>query len=55
VPSPVAKLIGDMLAKEPLRRPQSIAEVIQALVRLEITEGCRTDQHLDPIEFKPAA
>jgi eukaryotic-like serine/threonine-protein kinase len=55
VPSPVAKLVADMIAKEPLRRPQSIAEVIQALVRLEIAEGGRVERKLGRIDFKPAA
>lgn len=53
IPSPVAKLVGDMIAKEPLRRPQSMGEVIRALVRLEITETARADNGLTPIEFQP--
>ncbi len=28
-----------MISKEPLRRPQSMDEVIRALVRMEIAEG----------------
>jgi serine/threonine-protein kinase len=36
VPSPVAALVHRMLAKDPLRRPESAAEVAEELVRLEI-------------------
>jgi serine/threonine-protein kinase len=36
VPHSVARLIHQMLAKEPLRRPQSPAELVAELVRLEI-------------------
>ena len=54
IPSPVAKLVGEMIAKEPLRRPQTITEVIRALVRLEIIESARADYGLTPIEFRPA-
>lgn len=43
VPSPLAKLVGEMIAKEPLRRPQSAAEVVQSLVRLEIAEASVLD------------
>ena len=43
VPSPLAKLVGEMIAKEPLRRPQDMEEVIRALVRLEIAEGTAAD------------
>ncbi len=37
LPSEVVKLIRQMLAKEPLRRPQTPEELIQQLTRLEIT------------------
>jgi serine/threonine protein kinase len=36
VPKEVARLIRQMLAKEPLRRPQTTAELIESLTRLEI-------------------
>lgn len=36
LPKPVASLVHRMLAKEPLRRPASAAEVVNELVRLEI-------------------
>jgi eukaryotic-like serine/threonine-protein kinase len=36
LPKPVASLVHRMLAKEPLRRPSSAAEVVNELVRLEI-------------------
>lgn len=36
LPKPVASLVHRMLAKEPLRRPASAAEVVEQLVRLEI-------------------
>ncbi len=36
VPLRVAKLVQQMLAKDPLRRPQSPAELVAELVRLEI-------------------
>ncbi len=52
VPSPLANLVRQMLSKEPLRRPQSMDEVIRALVRLEITECARADYGLEPIEFR---
>ncbi|HEX3998763.1 MAG TPA: serine/threonine-protein kinase [Pirellulales bacterium] len=47
VPSPLAKLIGEMIAKEPLRRPQTMGEVIRSLVRLEIDEGASAAMPLD--------
>lgn len=36
VPTPVARLVHQMLSKEPLRRPQTPAEVVDRLVALEI-------------------
>lgn len=36
LPKPVASLVHRMLAKEPLRRPASAADVVNELVRLEI-------------------
>ena len=36
IPDEVADLIANMLAKEPLRRPQTPRELIDRLVRLEI-------------------
>ncbi len=36
VSSDVARLVGQMLAKEPLRRPQTAAEAVASLVRLEV-------------------
>lgn len=36
IPAPVARLVHQMLSKEPLRRPQTPAEVIDRLVPLEI-------------------
>lgn len=36
VPAPVARFVHQMLSKEPLRRPQTPAEVIDRLVELEI-------------------
>lgn len=36
VPSPVAELVHALLAKDPLRRPQTPAEAVSRLVRLEI-------------------
>lgn len=36
VPPPVARLAHQMLAKDPLRRPQTATEVVQAIVPLEI-------------------
>ena len=36
MPKPVASLIHRMLAKDPLRRPESAAAVAEELVRLEI-------------------
>ena len=36
VPPRVAELVRRMLAKDPLRRPQSPAELVAELVRLEI-------------------
>jgi serine/threonine protein kinase len=36
VPAEVARFVHQMLAKEPLRRPQTPAEVVERLVRLEI-------------------
>ena len=36
LPRPVAELVHSMLAKDPLRRPQGYAELIERLVRLEI-------------------
>jgi serine/threonine-protein kinase len=38
LPAPVASLVHRMLAKNPLRRPQTYAELIDELTRLEI--GC---------------
>lgn len=35
-PQPVAALVARMLAKDPMRRPESAAEVVDELVRLEI-------------------
>ncbi len=36
VPKEVARLVRQMLAKEPLRRPQTTTELIERLTRLEI-------------------
>jgi serine/threonine protein kinase len=36
VPEPVATLVTSMLAKDPLRRPDSARELARQLVRLEI-------------------
>jgi serine/threonine protein kinase len=36
LPRPVVRLVNEMLAKEPLRRPQTPAELIDRLVELEI-------------------
>ena len=36
LPKPVASLVHRMLAKQPLRRPQSAEEVVRRLVSLEI-------------------
>jgi serine/threonine-protein kinase len=36
VPEPVATLLNSMLAKDPLRRPDSARELAERLVRLEI-------------------
>jgi hypothetical protein len=36
VPTRVARLVRQMLAKEPLRRPQTPGELIERLARLEI-------------------
>jgi len=36
VPGEVASLVGELLAKEPLRRPQTPAELVERLARLEI-------------------
>jgi len=40
-PAGVARLVADMLAKQPLRRPQTPAELIDRLVRLEIANFAR--------------
>jgi hypothetical protein len=36
IPEPVAALVHRLLAKDPLRRPESAAATVEALVRLEI-------------------
>jgi serine/threonine-protein kinase len=36
LPAPVAELVHEMLAKEPLRRPQTPSELVERLTRLEI-------------------
>ena len=36
LPRPVAELVHRLLAKDPLRRPQNAAELVQMLVRLEV-------------------
>ena len=38
LPRPIASLVHRTLAKDPLRRPQSYAELVEELLRLEI--GC---------------
>jgi serine/threonine protein kinase len=43
IPSPLANLVRQMISKEPLRRPESMDEVIRALVRMEIAEGAAID------------
>lgn len=48
VPSPLANLVRQMLSKEPLRRPQTMDEVIDALVRLEIAECAASDFAPEP-------
>ena len=37
LPKPVASLVHRLLAKDPLRRPSSAAEVVEELIRLEIS------------------
>lgn len=41
VPEAVARLVRSMLAKDPLRRPQSPGELVDRLVRLELDAFCR--------------
>jgi serine/threonine-protein kinase len=36
VPAGVSRLVGQMLAKEPLRRPQTASELVERLVTLEV-------------------
>jgi serine/threonine protein kinase len=48
VPTRLANLVRQMLSKEPLRRPQTIDEVIHDFVRLEITECAGADFGPEP-------
>jgi serine/threonine protein kinase len=50
VPSPLANLVRQMVSKEPLRRPQTMDEVIRTLVRLEIAEGAAINFGSEPAE-----
>jgi len=51
VPTEVAQLVHAMLAKEPLRRPQTPREVVRALVKLEIAHlGEMTDVDVSNVE-----